>query len=100
MRDVGWQGRRLLVIDTGDGYLALTGTHRIAAAAVAGVDIPVLAITTTPYDPDDSGSVLEAEQIDAILRAMDDDERLDALRETGLQDAIDLMDQEIRHNNR
>ena len=35
MRDNGWEGRPLLVIKAASGYIAWTGTHRIAAAIEA-----------------------------------------------------------------
>jgi len=38
----GWTGRPLLVIDCGDDYSALTGSHRLEAARKAGIEeIPI-----------------------------------------------------------
>ena len=41
----GWQGRPLLVVDeANEGYQALTGSHRLAAALAAELDIVPIAI--------------------------------------------------------
>lgn len=45
MQADGWQGEPLLVVAHGDGYQAWTGTHRLAAAEVAGVAVPVHVLT-------------------------------------------------------
>ena len=44
MRTSGWQGRPILAIDLGQGPEALTGSHRIAAAKMAGIDVPVIMV--------------------------------------------------------
>jgi hypothetical protein len=42
MEERGWNGRPIVVIDCGDYYQAITGSHRLAAANEAGLDeIPV-----------------------------------------------------------
>ena len=41
MESNGWQGRPILVVDCGDCFHALTGSHRIAAAEALELDIPV-----------------------------------------------------------
>jgi hypothetical protein len=38
----GWRGRPILVYCDGNGYTALTGSHRIKAAEMADVDVPVM----------------------------------------------------------
>jgi hypothetical protein len=38
MKKSGWRGRPVIVIETEDEYIALTGSHRIAAAIEAGLD--------------------------------------------------------------
>jgi len=41
----GWRGRAVLAVTYGDGYMALTGSHRIAAAREAGLaTIPALVL--------------------------------------------------------
>lgn len=45
MRHEGWVGRPVLALsDPSQGLRALTGSHRIAAARVAGVAVPALVI--------------------------------------------------------
>jgi len=44
MEKEGWQGRPILAIDLGRGQEALTGSHRIAAAKIAGIDVPVVMV--------------------------------------------------------
>jgi ParB-like chromosome segregation protein Spo0J len=39
MKQNGWQGRPLLVIDRESGYSAWTGSHRISAAIEAGLSL-------------------------------------------------------------
>lgn len=47
----GWVGRPLLVAVYGDGYQAWTGSHRIAAARVAGIErVPVKVISERIMD--------------------------------------------------
>ncbi|MEM3486073.1 MAG: ParB N-terminal domain-containing protein, partial [Candidatus Methanomethyliaceae archaeon] len=41
MRKHGWQGRPVLALRWGNLTQAITGSHRIAAAKKAGVNIPV-----------------------------------------------------------
>lgn len=42
MKTRGWNGRPLIVVDCGGEYSALTGSHRLQAAGIAGLDeIPV-----------------------------------------------------------
>lgn len=47
MQADGWHGEPLLVVKYGDGYQAWTGTHRLAAAKSAGVDVPVYVLSLT-----------------------------------------------------
>lgn len=43
MRTNGWQGAPLVIVDRESGDpLAVTGSHRIAAARVAGIAVPVI----------------------------------------------------------
>ena len=45
MKNNGWNGRSLIVIDCGGEYKALTGSHRLAAARKAGIEkIPVACV--------------------------------------------------------
>lgn len=41
----GWDGRPIVAYDNGgNGYVALTGSHRVAAAAEAGIQVPAVLI--------------------------------------------------------
>jgi hypothetical protein len=42
LEENGWTGRPLLVAYDGDGYYAMTGTHRLAAALATDTLVPVL----------------------------------------------------------
>lgn len=68
MESDGWVGRPILVLNVHGAMRALTGSHRIAAAAAVGIDVPCMVITadyalTKRIDrtvPDDLASVLVA----------------------------------------
>lgn len=66
----GWVGEPLLVVDCADHYRALTGSHRIAAAEIAGIE-PEISIIYQD-DLDDTAGELLAELVDAC----GDDDRL------------------------
>jgi hypothetical protein len=95
----GWQGRPILMaahVDGADCRIALTGTHRLAAAADLLEEIPVVSL------PDD----LSPEHWDCIEGAMDDDEMINKMIEAqeergddALAEAIALLKQEIESNN-
>lgn len=67
----GWRGRPVILADAGDHVIALTGSHRIAAATVARVAVSAI------WMPED----LTAEDWDRIDAAHDDDDLLAALAE-------------------
>lgn len=68
----GWQGRPLVVVDRGDHYQALTGSHRLAAAVAASLEYVPAVVLDIEYicedydltiddiinDPDMFGSIL------------------------------------------
>ena len=78
----GWEGRPLLACDYDGEICALTGSHRIAAARGADVEIPVMVV------------VLSKEQMERVWEGFQED-RLAILLETGNADAIALMQREI-----
>jgi hypothetical protein len=88
MKENGWQGRPLLVIERASDYLAWTGSHRIAAARKAG-------LSSVPCHV-----VKERELIrhgfDAEWGHVDDTDRLKAIRKIGDEIAIHIMWQEGR----
>ena len=81
----GWQGRPILIAEYCDTYCALTGTHRLAAAEQAGIDVPVVITTVDDWA-----------EWHATRR--DDEDRLNYLTEIDDTDAITLMQAEIDAN--
>lgn len=76
MQSNGWQGRSLIVIDRGGNeQQAITGSHRLVAAEIAGID-PEYEEIEEPIDCDD-----DVAELFSILMNSDDDERLNALEE-------------------
>lgn len=94
----GWTGRAILAIDTGDGFAALTGSHRIAAAKAAGLEeIPVYAIDISEHVVGDDGDceVCGADcWVAALAEGSDDDDRRAALERSGDAVAVALMAEE------
>jgi hypothetical protein len=89
MRDGGWQGRPVLVTQWGDGWVALTGSHRVAAAVEAGLDeIPCLAT-----DADAFHDAHDSHPYEWVTNNHYEDLAA-AIREAGDDDAADLMDAE------
>src|SRR5215472_6241730 len=86
MEENGWTGRPLLVIQRADlSYQAWTGSLRIAAARAAGLEtIPCYVIDETQLP----------EGIDAQYG--EDSDRLNAIRQTGDDHAIQIMWEEGR----
>ena len=96
----GWRGLPVLVIDTGEVVHALTGTHRLAAAEVAGITPETYAIEPGVYNGDDD--IQSA--WDALMAAGDDDDRLYALEVLCDMDevderAVEIMRAETDNNN-
>lgn len=88
MKANGWNGRPLLVIEREEDFLAWTGSHRIAAAKLAGLaDIPCYVLPE---------SELIALGFDAVHGHVEDYERLEILRKVGDETAIHIMWQENR----
>jgi ParB-like chromosome segregation protein Spo0J len=76
MTENGWQGRPLLAIQGKLGYVAWTGSHRIAAAIKAGLqDVPCYVIDETlllQHGEDSKSGVMDYERL-AIIRKIGDD---------------------------
>lgn len=82
----GWQGRPILVVDLGQGDEAITGSHRIAAAKDAGIDVPVVRVDADIGDYiNDSGESIR----DAMY--MDADDMAEFFEKAGYQDAAKIM---------
>jgi len=77
MEETGWCGRPLVVIDCGNEYRALTGSHRIAAAIKAGLaEIPIACIEYgTMFEDYDmtSDDLRDPEQIKKLLEEYDEE---------------------------
>jgi hypothetical protein len=87
MKENGWKGRRLLVIDRESEYLAWTGSHRIAAAREAGLAV------VPCYALDEQELLKRGFDCDQPIM---DYQRLEILKKIGDKDAIHLMWQEGR----
>jgi len=101
MAEHGWTGRPLLAYDDGNGYHALTGSHRAAAAIALDIEIPVYLIDISAHVWTDEGACEacggagEDCWVTMMVDARDDDERLEAIERSGDQEAISLMQAEI-----
>lgn len=89
--DEGYVGRPVVVVENGnDGYIALTGSHRILAASEANIDVPCVVI---PY----------SDEIIPLIQAYSDEDRVreaTALYEAGEidEDAYNLIVREEELN--
>jgi ParB-like nuclease domain len=89
MEQDGWQGRPLLVIEYMDGYQAITGSHRIAAAEAAGIEeVPCVLVDREAFDA--AGY--------SVSDLYDDDVTHGILLEIGDDNAADLMLTEINES--
>lgn len=61
MREQGWQGAPVVISREGFGDQALTGSHRIAAAEAAEIDVPVVEIRDLMADNGQDFDALAAE---------------------------------------
>lgn len=85
MRKNGWQGRPLLVIEAGDGFKALTGSHRLAAAVEAELEtVPVVMVDAEKFFAEYDLSDL-----------WDDEINVSILKEVGDTTAATLMEMEL-----
>lgn len=98
----GWTGRDVLLVEGGDYFIALTGSHRLSALAFIWNEDEDT--ETHPYLEDISYVISgDVEGIGGVLGARDDYERLNELvdlNEKGLvsKTAVELMKQEINEN--
>lgn len=94
MRRDGWLGRPVILADAGDHVIALTGSHRLVAAAATQITICALWL---PEDlTDDDWNLIDS--------ANDDDDLLAALEEINIDRGGDMdhivarMMGEVEHN--
>jgi hypothetical protein len=86
MKVSGWQGRPILTVNLGNGLEALSGSHRIRAAKLAGISVPTISI-----DPDIADYEDENEKTIRDAMWWDADEQADFLEKAGKFDAANLM---------
>lgn len=88
MKEVGWNGRPLVVVDMEDYYQAVTGSHRLAAAKKAGLEtVPVVAIKprisdSRGYDPVENVP-MEESVVERLLSMRGDEEKHRVAEEIG-----------------
>jgi hypothetical protein len=83
MRENGWQGQPLLVIERAQDYFAWTGCHRIEAAKQVGYSsVPCYVIQERD---------LQSLGFDAEWGHVDDTHRLDIIRKLGDETALSIM---------
>lgn len=89
MRAYGWVGRPLLVCNEySEAPQAFTGSHRLAAAAMAGVEPEV-------YSLEGNGTDIEM----LTFQCIDDSDRMTVIRDGGDQEAITIMLEELKGND-
>ena len=85
LETTGWEGRPLLVVEYGDVFQALTGSHRWAAADAAGIEeVPCVvvdmdALTEAGYDADDLRNATDDDAVYVILSETDDEDATEAI---------------------
>jgi len=89
MRENGWQGRPLAGLETNGGNYLFTGSHRLAAAVIARIEVPVELM------PDDE---ITSDQWDAFMSADDDEKAGLAFEFFGECDFSNLMQAEADAN--
>jgi hypothetical protein len=93
MSQIGWVGYPLLGVRIADSVQLLTGSHRLAAARIADISVPVYVVEAELLDAwIDDGRV---DTWEAELLRTDDDGRLAVLREIGDDTAVTIMEHEI-----
>ena len=95
MRQLGWVGAPLVAVMVADTVQCLTGSHRIAAARIAGIAVPVHVADRAMVDAWIADNDIVDLWPDVLVRT-DDDGRLAALREIGDQQAIRIMEHEVQ----
>ncbi len=99
MKDRGWQGRPILVVSNDDGLTAITGNHRLMAAIWAGLDaIPAYVMDVHDHIPGLDGycGVCGIScWVEGLLESWNDGLRLDAIKQSGDEEAIKIMRAEI-----
>lgn len=85
MTDHGWVGRPILVLGYDSGFQALTGTHRLRAAQLAEIQVPVAVI---------DGDAVADRVAEALINADGDRARL-AIARAELPEAVPYLEAEL-----
>lgn len=94
MAEHGWQGLPLLAIDDGEQYQAWTGTHRLAAAKIAGLEeIPIVMLDRGRLER--AAKRLGFQGLHGNFGPRDDDERYQVIREAGYKVAALIAKLEV-----
>jgi hypothetical protein len=91
----GWTGRPLLAYDDGNGVHYLTGSHRYAAARALDIEIPAYVMDFVHDGGEDYDSHVSECWMCQLIESHDDDDRMTAIRMSGDDDAIELMQAEL-----
>lgn len=84
MRRDGWTGRPVVIVDTGT-WQAITGSHRIEAARILGIDVPTVEADESLWE-------------EYTQRGLDDTDRLRIATAAGDVNVVALIRDEIRAN--
>jgi|AntRauTorcE11898_2_1112593.scaffolds.fasta_scaffold08831_2 hypothetical protein len=88
MKKNGWTGNPVLIDDDESNEpKALTGSHRIAAAAIAGIDVEHYSLAETDID---LGAI--------FFDCNDDDDILEVIEAGSDEEAIRIMSEEVESN--
>jgi hypothetical protein len=91
----GWKGDPLLVWEDGSGGVwALNGSHRIAAARKAGIDVPVKYVDPTAME---NGLAAKNMSFDELIGS-GDDRVADFFKEAGDKASAELLEREVSRN--
>ena len=101
LEENGWQGRPVLAEKYGEDFQAWTGSHRIAAAKKAGVDVPVVLIDGKKISRFQKSEGGEGDELlwDSDGKSRDDDDRVHLLKRVDKR-AAKLMQVEIEANEK
>jgi ParB-like nuclease domain. len=93
MEENGWVGSPIVVYQSGDGFQAMNGSHRLAAALTAGLDEIPVEIISCEMITGEQYEILEAyHDADGFVTALED---LIGDGVAGLDAALDIMRAEI-----
>lgn len=97
----GWVGRPILVEESNGRYYAWSGTHRLAAATAAGIDVPVAFIDSDKVRTylEENNYPMDVVQSALVDATIDDDDRYKLLLEAGDYTGASMMNEELLSND-